>query len=69
MQVRISSLRFPSALILLLFALAAATVLGGVLGYALKPSVVTPIAVTHSTEQTGAQYDSPCVWTGKEKAC
>ena len=70
MQARLSLVRFPSLFVAIVFAVATAIVLGGVLGYTLKPAVVTPgrtqvIVVPQSANATYA----PCVWVDQKKAC
>ena len=70
MQARLSLVRFPSLFVAIVFAVATAILLGGVLGYTLKPAVVTPgrtqvIVVPQSANPTYA----PCVWVNQKKAC
>lgn len=72
MQARLSLIRFSSFLIASAFALAAALILGGVLGYTLKPAVAIPgrtqVLVVHEAAPT-APSDG-CVWvTPNRKAC
>jgi FlaG/FlaF family flagellin (archaellin) len=71
MQARLTVFRIPSLLIAIVFALVAATILGGVLGYTLKPQVVTQgkTQVVVVPNSDGATYDSPCTWVDHVKNC
>jgi hypothetical protein len=72
MQARLSFIRFPSFVVTLAFALLAALILGGVLGYTLKPPATiagrTQVIVIHDTAvDPGADA---CVWVAKDhKGC
>lgn len=72
MQARLSLVRFPSLIVAIFFALAAAIVLGGVLGYTLKPAVEIPgpthVVVVHG-EGSVSPDDTQCVWINKQKSC
>lgn len=70
MQARLTLTRFPSTVFALVFALVAALVLGGVAGYTLSPTKVTPGA-THVLVLQGGPYtyDSPCVFVNHQKQC
>jgi len=70
MQARLSLTRFPSTLFALVFALAAALILGGVAGYTLMPTKVTP-GPAHVVLLQGGPYptDAPCVWVNHQKEC
>jgi hypothetical protein len=61
MQARLSSIRFPSFVVGVVFALSASLILGGVLGYTLKP----PIPAASGTSALAAETKS---FTG-EKNC
>jgi len=68
MQARLELTRFPSILVAIVFALAAALVLGGAVGYVLKPASSTSggvIVVPYS--QVGA--GDHCVFVDKQKEC
>jgi len=72
MQARLSFIRFPSFVVAAAFALVAALILGGVLGYTLKPSAIaagrTQVIVVHDTA-VGPSTDA-CVWvTNGHKGC
>lgn len=72
MQARLSLIRFPSFLVASAFALAAALILGGVLGYTLKPAVGIPgrtqVLVVHDPATTVPS--DGCIWvTTQKKAC
>jgi hypothetical protein len=70
MQARLTYFRFPMILVALFFALAAALLLGGVLGYELKPTPVTTAPRTIPTEQPGPAATTPfCVRTDNHKGC
>lgn len=72
MQARLSITRFPSFLVALVFALAAALILGGVLGYTLKPAVTLPgrtqVVVVHAGATDPAAADN-CIWSDHHKGC
>ena len=69
MQARLTYIQFPLTLVALFFAMTAALLLGGVLGYELKPTPVT--ATTRIVvEQPGPAASIPyCVWTASHKGC
>jgi hypothetical protein len=72
MQARLSFIRFPSFAVTLVFALVAALILGGVVGYMLKPPATiagrTQVIVVHDTA-VGPGADA-CVWVAKDhKGC
>ena len=72
MQARLSLIRFPSFAVALVFALAASLILGGVLGYTLKPQVTiagrSQVIVVHDTAV--APSADACVWVTKDhKGC
>lgn len=73
MQARLESNRFPSALVAILFALAVALLLGGTLGYMLKPATVVSgpahVIVAPASQSSGASTDAPCVFIDHHKAC
>ncbi len=64
---------FPDDAGLIVFALAAALLLGGALGYTIKPSLVTSgparVIVVPSTQLGSSDADNNCVIVGKHKAC
>jgi hypothetical protein len=70
MQARLALARFPSTVFALVFALIAALILGGVAGYTLSPTKVTP-GQTHVVVLQGGPYayDSPCTFIHKQKSC
>lgn len=72
MQARLQFTRFPVLLFSVIFALAAALVLGGVLGYVLKPTTIVPgrtqVLVVHDSAGTNRGADG-CIWIGGHKAC
>jgi hypothetical protein len=72
MQARIQLVRFPATFFAIVFALAAALSLGVVLGYTLKPSVVTPanpqVVVVHDSGTLASSGDA-CIWVNHKKAC
>jgi len=71
MQARLAFIRFPSFLAATVFALLAALILGGALGYTLKPTVSVPgrtqVLIVHGQDTSGA--NDPCVWINHQKAC
>ena len=72
MQTRLQLVRFPAALFAIVFVLAAALSLGAVLGYTLKPSVLTlanPQVVVVHDSGTVAPSSDVCVWIDHKKAC
>jgi hypothetical protein len=73
MQTRLEISRFPSILLVFVFAVVAALVLGGALGYALKPSSVIagPGHVTYLpiSQLTSSGANDPCVFVDKQKQC
>jgi hypothetical protein len=73
MQARLEIRRFPSTLLVIVFALVATLVLGGALGYTLKPTSVTSgplrvIAVPNDQLGNPSVTDS-CIFVGKHKEC
>lgn len=70
MQARLQFARFPTLLSALIFALVAATVLGGTLGYVLKPVTVVPgrtqVLVVHDDMNPRADA---CLWFDGHKHC
>jgi hypothetical protein len=73
LQARLELKRFPSILLLIVFAFAAALVLGGALGYTLKPTSVTSgpahVIVMPDTQSVYSSSNDTCVFVGKHKAC
>lgn len=70
MQARLSVTRLPSTLFALAFALVAALILGGVAGYSLMPTKVTPGPTRVVLVQSGSYpTDSACVWVNHQKEC
>lgn len=69
MQARLTYVRFPLTLMALFFVMAAALLLGGVLGYELKP--VTRTVSTIVVERPGpvAPTTPACVWVDSRKGC
>ena len=72
MQARLQLNRFPTLLFSVIFALAAAMVLGGTLGYLLKPSTLIPgrtqVLVIHDNLDSNPRADA-CIWVDGHKAC
>jgi hypothetical protein len=72
MRARLGFDRLPPLLFSLIFALAAAMVLGGTLGYMLKPSTLVPgrtqVLVIHDNADSSPGAD-PCQRIGGHKAC
>jgi hypothetical protein len=68
MQARLTINRFPSILVAIVFALAAALVLGGALGYVLKP-VSTISGATKVLVVTNPGVSDRCVFVDKQKEC
>ncbi len=72
MQARLQLVRFPATFFAIVFALAAALSLGAVLGYSLKPSVLTltspQVVVVHDPGTLAASSDV-CIWIDHKKAC
>ena len=70
MQPRLALTRFPSTVFALVFALIAALVLGGVAGYTLSPTKVTP-GPTHVVLMPAGSSgpDTQCVFVNHQKAC
>jgi len=64
--------RFPTLLFSVIFALAAAMVLGGTLGYVLKPPTLVPgrtqLLVIHDNLDCNPLADT-CRWISRYKAC
>ena len=80
MQAQLVIRRSPSTIILLLFAMAATLLVGGSLGYVLKPATVlnVPARVVVVHDESGlysvggsAAVPEPCVWIGNpaHKVC
>jgi hypothetical protein len=68
MQARLTINRFPSILVAIVFGLAAALILGGALGYVLKPAATISGAIkVLVVSNPGA--NEPCVFVDKQKAC
>jgi hypothetical protein len=65
--------RSPSAIIAILFALAVTLLLGGTLGYVLKPATSTSAparVVVLPSVGPGSDYAAqPCLWINHQKAC
>jgi len=53
----------------LFFAVAAALLLGGILGYELKPTTVIPSAPQIIVEEPGPVAAPVCVWDNNRKGC
>jgi hypothetical protein len=72
MRARLGFDRLPPLLFSLIFALAAAMVLGGALGYVLKPSTLVPgrtqVLVIHDNADASPRADA-CLWISGRKAC
>jgi hypothetical protein len=72
MQARLELVRFPAIFFAIVFALSAALSLGAVLGYTLKPSVLSPattqVIVVHDPAAL-ISADPGCVWVDKKKEC
>ena len=73
MQARLGSNRFPSMLVAILFALAVTLLLGGTLGYTLKPASVvsgpTHVIVVPAGQPSSANTDNRCEFIDHHKAC
>jgi hypothetical protein len=73
MQARLTINRLPSILVAIVFALVAALLLGGALGYALKPvsTAAGParVIVIPSTNLGNPAMDERCVFVDKQKQC
>jgi hypothetical protein len=65
MRARLGFDRMPPLLFSLIFALAAAMVLGGTLGYVLKPSTLVPgrtqVLVIHDNDDSSPRAEA-CLW-------
>ena len=72
MQARLQLYRFPTLLFSVIFALAAAIVLGGTLGYVLKPATLVPgrtqVLVIHVGQDLNPRADA-CIWFDGHKQC
>jgi hypothetical protein len=68
MQARLTYIRFPLTLVALFFVIAAALLLGGVLGYEFRPTPVIP-APRVIIEGTGPAAAPSCVRADNHKAC
>jgi hypothetical protein len=72
LQARLEIKRFPSMFVLIVFALAAALVLGGALGYTLKPTSLSGparVIVVPDTPSVYSSVNDSCVFVGKHKEC
>lgn len=69
MQARLRYARFPSLLFAVFFAIAAALVLGGVLGYTMKSSTLEPSKTQVVVERPGPAVAPGCIWVDGRKAC
>jgi hypothetical protein len=73
MQARLEIKRFPSTLMLIVFALVAALVLGGALVYTLKPTSPTSssghVIAAPNVQAVNSSANDSCVFVGKHKAC
>lgn len=72
MLARLELNRFPSLIAAVVFSIAAALALGGVLGYTLKPVVHVPgpthvLVVTQPVDTNPGASD--CIWLDGHKAC
>lgn len=69
MQARLSLIRFPSFVVAVVFVLAASLILGGVLGYTVKPPIYVPgrtqVIVVH--ESNTAPAADACIWVSKDR--
>jgi hypothetical protein len=72
MRARLRFDRLPPLLFSLIFALAAAMVLGGTLAYVLKPPTLVPgrtqLLVIHDDAGSSPRADA-CQWNGRRKTC
>ena len=74
MQARLEIKRFPSMLVAILFAVAVTLLLGGALGYALKPATTvsgpTHVIVVPASQLGGANpSDNACQFVDHIKSC
>jgi hypothetical protein len=72
MQARLALTRFPSTLFAVIFAVIAALILGGALGYSLKPTVSIPGRtqfIPVYAQNGTAPSDDACIWAKGKKAC
>jgi hypothetical protein len=73
MQARLEIKRFPSTLLVIVFALVAALLLGGALGYTLKPISATSgsghVIVVPNVQAANSSANDSCVFFGQHKAC
>jgi len=69
MNTALTYTRHPLVLVALFFALAAALLLGGVLGYELKPTTVVPGAPRIIVEEPGPMATPVCIWANNRKGC
>ena len=74
MQARLEIKRYPSVLVAVIFALAATLLLGGTLGYVLKPATVVSgpshVIVVPASEPNALNADgNTCVFINHHKAC
>ena len=74
MQARLEIKRFPSMLFAIIFVLTATLLLGGALGYVLKPATVVSgpshvIVVPASQPNDLNARDNTCVFINHHKAC
>ena len=74
MQARLEIRRFPATFVAFVLGLAAALLIGGSLGYVLKPTTTVP-GPTHTVVISSGQVDyaagiwDNCVWSGHQKSC
>jgi hypothetical protein len=73
LQARLELKRFPLTSLLIVFAFAAALVLGGALGYTLKPTSAPSgpahVIVMPDTQAVYSSSNDTCVFVGKHKEC
>ena len=73
MQSRLEMRRSPSAIIAILFALALTLLLGGTLGYVVKPATSTGeptrVVVLPSVGPASDYVAQPCQWVNHQKSC
>ena len=70
MVARIGLTQLPLLVLPVVLALIAALILGGVLGYTIKPAIRIPgptqVLVVHDDVSSSA---APCLWQGEHKGC
>lgn len=78
MQAQLTFRRFPTTLVLLALAIVAALLLGGALGYVVKPAALVSapsrVVVVHdgglyATGDANAGAQAPCIWVNHVKEC